>query len=477
MTNANHHPHHHEHHANRDEEHPPLTKSISTSSNASHKRAKDFRKEAHKEFEAREKHPLAGHFAHLTPEQQVAAHEFHAVLTEKGLYTPASEKGPASHDETTLLRFLRARKFDVPSAVQQFADTETWRRDTQIEKLYDTIDVEEYEETRSVYPQWTGRRDRRGIPVFVFNVSYLNSKTMAAYTKATSAQKAAPGSNSKTPDRLLRLFALYEGMTQFILPLCSTLPRESPETPVDSTNNIVDISNVGLKMFWNLKGHMQDASTLATAHYPETLDRIFIIGAPSFFPTVWGWIKRWFDPVTVSKIFILGPNEVLPTLEKYIDVKNIPKKYGGELDWDFGMDPSLDTDAKSLLGDLEYTTPNGWVRGPVRWVGGDGPGARLVAVGTVDGKERRKVLAQPEELPVHDIINGETGAAPANMGDTPGTVNADMSGVKHARSMSAASQAEKLKAIEAAQEAKMNSNGIVPDAATTNGAKETLVLS
>src|SRR5438034_8056022 len=27
-----------------------------------------------------------------------------------------------------------------------------------------------------------------------------------------------------------------------------------------------------------------------------------IIGAPSFFPTVWGWIKRWFDPVTTSKI-------------------------------------------------------------------------------------------------------------------------------------------------------------------------------
>jgi hypothetical protein len=38
----------------------------------------------------------------------------------------------------------------------------------------------------------------------------------------------------------------------------------------------VDISGVGLKQFWNLKGHMQDASVLATAHYPETLDRIFV---------------------------------------------------------------------------------------------------------------------------------------------------------------------------------------------------------
>jgi hypothetical protein len=38
----------------------------------------------------------------------------------------------------------------------------------------------------------------------------------------------------------------------------------------------VDINGVGLKQFWNLKSHMQDASVLATAHYPETLDRIFV---------------------------------------------------------------------------------------------------------------------------------------------------------------------------------------------------------
>lgn len=45
---------------------------------------------------------------------------------------------------------------------------------------------------------------------------------------------------------------------------------------MSQSSNIVDISNVGLKTFWNLKSHMQDASQLATAHYPETLDRIFV---------------------------------------------------------------------------------------------------------------------------------------------------------------------------------------------------------
>ncbi|EPS38316.1 hypothetical protein H072_8116 [Dactylellina haptotyla CBS 200.50] len=457
--------------------HPPLTKTVSSSSNASHKRAKSFRQETAKEFQAREKHPLAGHYGHLTNDQQTAYVEFCRVLTEQGLYTPASEKAAPSHDDTTLLlpahhgiagfyrRFLRARKFDVPSAVTQFAETEIWRDDTKIETLYDIIDINEYEQARSVYPQWTGRRDRRGIPVYLFKVGHLNDKTMTAYAKSTSGKHSAAQTNSKTPDRLLRLFALYESMTHFILPMCSALPRENPETPVDSTNNIVDIQGVGLRTFWNLKNHMQDASMLATAHYPETLDRIFIVGAPSFFPTVWGWIKRWFDPVTVSKIFILSPAEVYPTLEKYIEKKNIPKQYGGDLEYEFGQFPNLDEDTKNLLSDLQQTTTGGWVKGPIRWVGGDGPDAKLVAVGSENGQPRRKVLAVPEHLPVSHVINGKSGITPANLSDTPGTMGADVSAFK------------KGKAVNG-EAVKMNgekSNGVLPD--TINGQMETLAIS
>jgi hypothetical protein len=80
----------------------------------------------------------------------------------------------------------------------------------------------------------------------------------------------------KVSTKNLRLFALYESLTRFVMPFCSAIDRKHPETPISQSNNIVDISGVGLKQFWNLKNHMQDASVLATAHYPETLDRIFV---------------------------------------------------------------------------------------------------------------------------------------------------------------------------------------------------------
>lgn len=102
-------------------------------------------------------------------------------------------------------------------------------------------------------------------------MSTMNSATATAETHQSS----------KVPQRLLRLFALYENLLRFVMPMCTRLSRPNPEAPIVTSTNIVDVSGVGLKQFWNLKGHMQDASVLATAHYPETLDRIFVGFLPS----------------------------------------------------------------------------------------------------------------------------------------------------------------------------------------------------
>ncbi|KAF7947987.1 hypothetical protein EAE96_009056 [Botrytis aclada] len=331
-----------------------------------------------------------GHLGHLTTEEEAALNNFKVVCAEKGLYKPGNGSDePASHEDATLLRFLRARRFIVVDALKQFSDTEEWRKENELDQLYETIDLEHYEETRRLYPQWTGRRDRRGIPVYVFEVSYLTGKRMSAYEKSAVDTHTKTKQDGKTSGKLLRLFALYENLTRFVMPLCTVLTdRDHPRTPITQSNNIVDISGVGLKQFWNLRGHMQDASTLATAHYPETLDRIFIIGAPSFFPTVWGWVKKWFDPITTSKIFIISHNDVKSTLEAFIEPRNIPKKYGGELEFEFGDMPTLDPVLAAV------TTWNGagsFPGGPMYWVNTkDQESIQAIAVGSSEKKERRE---------------------------------------------------------------------------------------
>ncbi|KAL8958734.1 MAG: hypothetical protein Q9193_004265 [Seirophora villosa] len=333
---------------------------------------------------------LRGHIGHLSRQEEAALRDFKKIGADQGLYRPETNSHRASHDDGTLVRFLRARKFVPQDALTQFKDTEHWRKENNLDALYERIDIRDYQEARSVYPQWTGRRDKRGIPVYLYEVGKLDSKKMIAYSQATSKSKA----KGPSPSRMLRLFALYENLTRFVMPLCSAVSgRPNPETPVDQSNNIVDISRVGLKQFWNLRSHMQDASQLATAHYPETLDRIFIIGAPSFFPTVWGWIKKWFDPITTSKIFILSQDQVLPTLSAFMDVSSIPKKYGGELNFECGMMPSIDPEIRKCLDLRDPKLEELFVTGPTRWVDGSEGDMVALSVGSVDGKPHKEAVA------------------------------------------------------------------------------------
>ncbi|KAL8936947.1 MAG: hypothetical protein Q9211_003935 [Gyalolechia sp. 1 TL-2023] len=333
---------------------------------------------------------LQGHLGHLTRQEEAALIEFKKASADQGLYRPETSTQRASHDDGTLVRYLRARRFVPADALAQFKDTELWRKENNLDALYERIDIHDYQEARSVYPQWTGRRDRRGIPVYFYELSKLDSKKMMAYAQATSRSKT----KGPSPSRMLRLFALYENLTRFVMPLCSAVPgRPNPETPVDQSNNIVDISRVGLKQFWNLRSHMQDASQLATAHYPETLDRIFIIGAPSFFPTVWGWIKKWFDPITTSKIFILSPDQVKPTLSAFMDVSCIPRKYGGELDFECGMLPSIDPEIRKCLDVKNPKLEELFLTGPTRWVDGSEGDMVALSVGSIDGQPHKEAVA------------------------------------------------------------------------------------
>ncbi|KAI0714077.1 CRAL/TRIO domain-containing protein [Cerioporus squamosus] len=282
-----------------------------------------------------------GHLHHLTPDQQAAFNAFKDVLANARLYTPAADpdRPRPSHDEVTLLRFLRARRFDPKKAMKQFADSEAWRAKHNVEALYASFPVDEFEGARRFYPRWTGRRDKNGLPVYVYRLASLTSPVQKELA-------AVPPER-----RYQRIVVLYETLTRFVFRLCSALPRPIAPTPISSCTTIIDFDAVSLNLLWNLRSHLQEASTLATANYPETLSTIAVVNSPSFFPTVWGWIKGWFDEGTRRKIYILGKDPG-PTLRTLVDPKDLPKTYGGELDWKFEDEPSLDDAAKELIGEM-----------------------------------------------------------------------------------------------------------------------------
>ncbi|KAF8272637.1 CRAL-TRIO domain-containing protein [Lactarius quietus] len=288
-----------------------------------------------------------------------ALSELKRSLQDKGLYTPPDGDTPASHDDATLLRFLRARKFDSAKAHKQFAATEAWRTKVDVLNLYATFDRDELESAKRFYPRWTGRRDKNGIPVYVFRLASLTGPLQKELNAIPEER------------RYQRIVALWEFMSSFTLPLCSALPHSplipsSPDAststfssslptsppPITATTSIIDLSGVSLGMMWSLRQHLQQASELATAHYPETLHSIAVVNAPSFFPTVWNWIKAWFDEGTRNKVHVLGADPG-PVLLRLMDADSLPQVYGGTLPFTFEDEPVLDTPARELLGSDE----------------------------------------------------------------------------------------------------------------------------
>ena len=212
---------------------------------------------------------------------------------------------------------------------------------------------------------------------------------MARYLENSSKKSAAPG--AKHPATVV---ALYQYLLECMCPLMTMLKdRPNPEVPISASCNIVDISGVSIMQFFGLRGHLGDASALATARYPETLDSILIVGAPPYMDTVFSFISQFFDAQTRAKIKILGsatdPAATLAGLREHIHDADIPKAYGGGLDWEFGGRANIDPDIKRAFGledDFE------WPEGPVAV---DVERGEIQAVGTrANGKRRREVIAE-----------------------------------------------------------------------------------
>jgi len=91
------------------------------------------------------------------------------------------------------------------------------------------------------------------------------------------------------------------------------------------------------------------------------------------------------------------------TLRKFIDPANIPKKFGGELDFEFGKVPALDPSLKDLI--TWEGSHTDFPRGPLFWHD-RGDYIELEAVGSVDKEERRELICKMRK-PAPDHVYSE----------------------------------------------------------------------
>ena len=93
----------------------------------------------------------------------------------------------------------------------------------------------------------------------------------------------------------------------------------------------------------------------------------------------------------MEKLCILTAEEVMPTLQQYVEMADIPRKYGGEFESYPGMEPALDP---AISDTLEWQASHASLpQGPMKWVD-EGWGRRAaVAIGSSDGQDRNEKIA------------------------------------------------------------------------------------
>jgi len=249
--------------------------------------------------------PPPGRLGNLTVPQQHTLEKFRKELTESG------NLNDKRHDDATLLRFLRARKFDLEASKTMLVNAEQWRKDFGVDEIVQNFDFKEKAEMDKYYPQYYHKTDKEGRPIYIERLGKVNVTEM---NKFTSFQRI-----------LQHLVLEYERFERERLPACS----QAIGHPVETSCTIMDLGGVGIKQFWDVRGYVSDASKVGQDRYPERMGKFYLINAPWGFSTIWSVIKGWLDPVTQEKIKIIGSGYQGDLLAN-IDAENLPVDLGGQ---------------------------------------------------------------------------------------------------------------------------------------------------
>nr|XP_057910113.1 SEC14-like protein 2 [Doryrhamphus excisus] len=243
---------------------------------------------------------MSGRVGDLSPKQADALTQFRLKIQD------ILPDLPAQHDHY-LLRWLRARSFNVAKAEAMIRKHIDFRRNMKVDILSDWTPPEVIR--RYVSGGMCGY-DKEGSPIWYDVIGPLDPKGLLM---------------SATKQDFMRTKIRNIEMLQRE---CRQQSKKLGKN-VESITLIYDCEGLGLKRLWKPAIETYgEILTMFEDNYPEGLKRVFLIKAPKLFPMAYSLIKHFLCEETRRKLVVLGGNwqEVL---RDHVNAEQLPIAYGG----------------------------------------------------------------------------------------------------------------------------------------------------
>ncbi|XP_022093237.1 SEC14-like protein 2 [Acanthaster planci] len=212
------------------------------------------------------------------------------------------------HDDHCLLRYLRARAFDLKESEAMFRKAKSWRESMKVDAIYKNFEMPKVCEM-----YWCGGlvgHDKVGSPIYIVPLGNLDMKGLMHSCRTSEMVKII----------IYYLEQVYKDLEE----QSKMLGRN-----VEGLILLFDFEGVGAHHLWKPGIDLfNEFLTLFEQYYPEIIKTTYVLKPPKIFPIIFALVRPFLRERTKQKIQILGSNwrEVLL---KHIDANELPEFWGG----------------------------------------------------------------------------------------------------------------------------------------------------